>query len=171
MKFDLVRLLSSDSFTSFWYWAILVVMWSRVTHFSLGVGLHDIRDASKNGGQDMQDVEDLIDINSRKLVQTIDNYGVILFFVGTFFIATIATLGFRFEYELMQASALLLIGSVLAFLLTIRFAYVQQHGERRGDALCKAFMRLRMFKQFVGIATIFIISFYSAYYVYAIRGI
>jgi hypothetical protein len=170
MSFDLARIMASESFTSFWYWTILVFTWARITHFSLGVGLHDVRDALKNGGQDMIDVETLIEVNGRKLAKTLDQIGVYLVAFGMFLIATIITLGFGFDFELMQATTFLLVGFVLAFLMTVRFVYLNRRENYRGEALCRAFMRLRMFKQFLGIFTIFFISFYSAYYVFVTRG-
>tara|TARA_R110002096_G_scaffold97354_4_gene217055 strand:- start:62246 stop:62761 length:516 start_codon:yes stop_codon:yes gene_type:complete len=171
MNFDLARVLSSDSFTSFWYWIIFAVTWSRITHFSLGVGLHDVRDALRNDGQDMLDVETLIEINARKLTQTLDQYGVWLTALLMFFMATLATLGFGFDFELAQAMTLMLTGFITAFALTARFAYRVRNDGMVGTVLCKGFTRLRTFKQFVGILMIFITSFYSAYYVFITRGL
>jgi hypothetical protein len=171
MDFDLVRLLNSDSFDSFWYWLIIAVSWSRATHFMLGVGLHDVRDALRNGGTDMSDVEMLIHINARKLTRAMDRYGVWLTAVGTFLIAGIATLGFRFDIELMQASTFLFASLTLGSLVSLRFAYRVIKDDLQGKALCDGFSRFRTIKQFVGIASIFVISFYAAYFIVILRGL
>jgi hypothetical protein len=171
MSFDLGNLLNSGSFDNFWYWAIIAVTWSRATHFLLGAGLHDVRDALKNGGQDMIDVETLININARKLMHAIDRYGVGLCAITTFFIATIVTLGFKFEIELMQAAAFLLIGLLCGFLVSLRFAHRVVDQKLLGEALCAAFNKFRTYKQFVGITAIFLTSFYAAFYLVFMRGI
>ena len=171
MDFDLVRLLNSDSFDSFWYWSIIAVTWSRATHFLLGAGMHDVRDALKNGGQDMDDLELLIHINARKLISALDRYGVWLCGLVMFFITAIATLGFKFEIELMQATTLLFVGMLCGFLVSLRFAQQVVDQNLQDKALCKAFNKYRTIKQFVGMGFIFITSFYAAYYIVIIRGI
>jgi hypothetical protein len=171
MDFDLVRLLNSDSFDSFWYWSIIAVTWSRATHFLLGAGMHDVRDALRNGGGDMDDLEMLIHINARKLTSAVDRYGVWLSGLVMFFIAAIATLGFRFDIELMQACTLLFVGLLCGFLVSLRFAQRVVEQKLRGKLLCKAFNKFRTIKQFVGMTTIFITSFYAAYYIVIVRGI
>ena len=171
MDFDLVRLLNSDSFDSFWYWLIIAVSWSRATHFMLGAGLHDIRDALRNGGTNMTDVEMLIHINARKLTRAFDRYGVWLTAIGMFLIATIATLGFKFDIELMQASTLLIVSLMLGLLVSLRFAYRVIENDLLDKALCDSFSKFRTIKQFIGIGSIFVISFYAAYFLVIIRGI
>ena len=171
MDFDLVRLLNSNSFDSFWYWSIIAVTWSRATHFLLGAGMHDVRDALRNGGADMDDLEMLIDINARKLTNAVDRYGVWMSAIVMFLIATIATLGFKFDIELMQASTLLLVGLLCGSMVSLRFAQRVVDQKLRGKALCKAFNRFRTIKQFVGMGFIFITSFYAAYYIVIVRGI
>jgi hypothetical protein len=171
MDFDLVRLLNSDSFDSFWYWSIVAVTWSRATHFLLGAGMHDVRDALKNGGRDMDDLEMLIHINARKLTTALDRYGVWLSGLVMFFITAIAMLGFKFEIELMQACTLLFVGFLCGFLVSLRFAQQVVVQKLRGKALCKAFNKYRTIKQFVGMGFIFLTSFYAAYYIVIIRGI
>lgn len=171
MDFDLVRLLNSDSFDSFWYWLIIAVSWSRATHFMLGAGLHDIRDALRNGGTNMTDVEMLIHINARKLTRAFDRYGVWLTAIGMFLIATIATLGFKFDIELMQASTLLIVSLMLGLLVSLRFAYRVIENDLLDKALCDSFSKFRTIKQFIGIGSILVISFYAAYFLVIIRGI
>lgn len=171
MNFDLAFVLNSPSFGSFWYWLMIAVSWSQMTHFSLGAGLHDVRDAMRKGGQDMEDVEHLISINSRRLVQTFDKYGAVLTAIVMFLIASMATLGFGFNFELMQAMFLLVFGLVWAWVLALRFAKRVCVQELRGEALCKGFSNLRTKKQFVGIFMIFVTSFYAAYFIVIVRGI
>jgi hypothetical protein len=171
MDFELGNILNSGSFDSFWYWAIIAVTWSRATHFLLGAGLHDVRDALRNGGTDMDDLNHLIDINARKLMYAIERYGVWLCAVTTFFIAAIATLGFKFEIEVMQAATLLLVGLLCGFMVSLRFAHRVVNETLRGSDLCKAFQKFRTYKQFVGMSAIFITSFYAAYYLAIVRGL
>jgi hypothetical protein len=171
MDFDLVRLLNSDSFDSFWYWSIIAVTWSRATHFLLGAGMHDVRDALRNGGGDMDDLEMLIHINARKFTNAVERYGVVLSAIVMFFIATIATLGFKFEIELMQACTLLFVGLLCGSLVSLRFAQRVVDQKLRGKALCKAFNKYRTIKQFVGMGFIFLTSFYAAFYIVIVRGI
>jgi hypothetical protein len=171
MDFDLARLLSTSSFDNFWYWLMIAVSWSRTTYFTLGAGMHDVREAVRNGGQDMIDAEHLIGINARRLTRSFDDYGVWLIAIGMFLMATIATLGFGFSFELMQAATLFLIGMIFAFLLTLRFAYRIRSKSLSGEALCKAYFKHRTAKQFIGMSMIFVISFYGAFYTIIIRGI
>lgn len=171
MDFDLARLLNTSSFDNFWYWLMIAVSWSRITYFTLGAGMHDTREAVKNGGQDMQDVENLLTINARRLTQAIDDFGVWIIAIATFLIATIATLGFWFSFELMQAATLFVVGITLAFIVTLRFANRIVSQDLSGTALCKAYFKCRTIKQFIGMFMIFVISFYGAYYTVIVKGL
>ena len=114
MSFDLGNLLNSGSFDNFWYWAIIAVTWSRATHFLLGAGLHDVRDALKNGGQDMIDVETLININARKF-----KWYLVILSLFSLFTIIIGLIHSKFQISIIPA-LVSLISCLLSLLINFR---------------------------------------------------
>ena len=63
------------SFSNLWYWIALAVLWSSTSHWVLGVPYDMIQRARREGGQAQQDVEDLVRINTSRLLMIVDRSG------------------------------------------------------------------------------------------------
>ena len=79
-------ILNSGSFLSLWYWIFLAVLWAQLSYFTLGVGYHDVRQAAREGGQNMKDIETIVDINLKNTLASLREYGSVLVGVAMFFL-------------------------------------------------------------------------------------
>lgn len=161
MSDDLARILELESFLNVWFWLFLAYAWSRATYFSLGVPFHEARMAYDREGKYMTDFETLMRINVEHYTEMFDQYGPFLIAILAFFLATIATLGFGFKYQIMQATFALVLPLSIATLFSLRFAYRLRSSEIRGIALCRAYFMHRRLKQILGFMTLIIMAFWT----------
>ena len=62
------EIIDMRSFSNLWYWIALAVAWSSVSHWVMGVPFDMIQRASRQGGDAQIDLEDLVRINSNRLL-------------------------------------------------------------------------------------------------------
>ncbi|GLQ34307.1 hypothetical protein GCM10007939_05900 [Amylibacter marinus] len=161
MTIDLVKILNEGSFFNLWYWLFLAVTWSRITYVSVGVPLSIARAAWRDSEQNIQDFEILLAINARRFCASFDSYGVIFVAFISFLLATMGTLGFLFDFEVLQAMFLLLIFVVIAEVIALRFARKLMQGGLSGQPLVQAYFRHQKHKQFLGMFCVTVISIYG----------
>ena len=132
------ELIDMRSFSNLWFWIALAVFWSSASHWVLGVPWDSVLRAKRNGGQAEIDLQDLVRINSNRLLHIIDVSG--LFLIGfTFFILTgLAGVGFAYNVEFAQAVFLLLFPMSIVSMLSIRVARrIQSADSPTGEELRK----------------------------------
>ncbi|WP_112310028.1 component of SufBCD complex [Pseudogemmobacter bohemicus] len=143
------------SFSNLWYWIVLTVLWSTASHWVLGVPFDLITRARRNGGQAQLDVEALVAIKSRRMLNVTRTASVPLFFGLTFFFTTLAMLAFWYWLEFAQALFLLTIWLVPVAWLSLRTALRIEAGENMGEMLHRRLIMLRRMVQVVGMFAIF----------------
>ena len=74
----LFQIIDLQSFSSLWYWIVVAVTWSSVSHFVLGIPYDLISRARRKGGQAEQDLVDLVRINVNRLLQIAQSAGLVL---------------------------------------------------------------------------------------------
>ena len=62
------ELIDMRSFSNLWFWIVLAVVWSTTSHYGLGVPFDMVLRAKRHGGQSEIDLEDLVRINSNRLL-------------------------------------------------------------------------------------------------------
>ena len=157
-------LLNSGSFLSIWYWIFLAVVWAQMTHFTIGIGHHDVRQANRAGGQFMTDLETLVDINLRNNLWVLRKYGALVVGFMAFFFAVFITTGFVFGFELMQAVAIFWFFVCLLGMITWRFLTRLEVDQPKGKELTKRFSRHTMLKQIVGFSSLLITACYGVWH-------
>lgn len=155
------ELIGSRSFASIWYWILYAVLWTRATHWTLGVPYEDVRNAMVLGGQHMEDFEAEMMINTRKRVALYREHPVAMVAVSAFLLSTLFTLGFWFGIEFMQAAFLLAFPLTIASLLSFRLALRIHVLRLRDEALCRTYVRHRRIKQVIGGVAIFVTAFWG----------
>jgi hypothetical protein len=88
-----VEVIGSRSFASIWYWIVFAVVWTRATHWTLGVPYEDARNSQRFGGQHQIDFEVKIEINIRKTLELFENHSAVFTAAAAFCLATVFTLG------------------------------------------------------------------------------
>ncbi len=155
--------ISTRSFSSLWYWIVLAVAWSSASHYVMGVPYDMIQRARRQGGQALEDMEDLVRINVNRLIYIMEVSGVFLLGFVAFILTVLATLAIWYGVEFAQA--VLLIAAPMTFVgwLGMRLAYRLAEEEPRAEALFKPLIRHRFWTQVVGMISIFVSAMYGMY--------
>ncbi len=157
-----IELFRTKSFDNIWYWLLLAVSWSLVTHWTMGVGNQDAREARDKGGKYLSNFETLVGIYCDRTREGVEKYGPSVVLVMTFVLAMFATLGFWFWILFAQAMFLLLFPLCLTVLASVFFANRQVRNPLAGQELIKRYRRLRLLKQTIGVFAICTTSFWGA---------
>ena len=156
------KVIRSHSFTSIWYWIVFALVWTRTTHWTLGVPYEDARNARDLGGQYATDFEIKIEINIRKTLDVFEGHGVFVTACGAFLLGGVFTLGFYFSVQMMQAVFLLLFPLTIVSVLSIHLAQRMRDERLHGEALFLAYVWHRRIKQGIGAFSIFCAAFWGA---------
>lgn len=143
------------SFSNLWFWIVLAVVWSSASHWVLGVPFDMVARARRQGGQAEQDLEDLVRINTNRLIFIADEAGLWITAIGSAILTGLAVLGFFYGMEIAQAVFLLGFPMTLVGLLSLYSSRKIQGGEGQGEALWRRLRIHRTITQFIGMVSIF----------------
>lgn len=110
------------SFSNLWYWIVLAVLWSTVSHWVLGVPFDLVVRARRGHEQAMHDLRVLTEVNVNRILSLTEFSGPAVTSFGTFLLAGLATLGWGYNSEFSQAVFLLMTPLALIGLWSIRTA-------------------------------------------------
>jgi hypothetical protein len=151
------------SFSNLWFWIVLAVLWSSVSHWVLGVPYDMVSRAQRQGGQAARDLEDLVRINTNRLLSIVEEAGLWLTGLISAFLSGTALLGFAYDVELAQALFLLGLPLTMVWWLSITSAQQIQDGENEGEELWRRLRIHRVTTQFIGIVSIFVTALWGMY--------
>lgn len=151
------------SFSNLWFWIVLAVVWSSASHWVLGVPFDMVARARRHGGQAAQDLEDLVRINTNRLLFIVNEAGLWLAALASAVLSGLLILGFAYEIEMAQALVLLAFPMSLVGLLSIASAHRIKSGEGHGEALYRRMRIHRTITQFIGMASIFVTALWGMY--------
>lgn len=159
---DLVfRLIDTRSFSNIWFWVVLAVLWSTLSHFVIGVPFDLVQRARRRGGQALQDLETLAHIQARRRVHLFDSAGPAMVGVGAAGLSMLLVLGFIYGVELAQAVFLLLGPASVTGLMGLRTARkITANGDAAHD-LIKRLSRHRFWVQALGMIAIFVTAIWG----------
>lgn len=151
------------SFSNLWFWIALAVMWSSTSHWVLGVPFDMVLRAKRVGGQSEVDLEDLVRVNTNRLLYIGRVSGLWLLSFACFVLAVLAVTGFMFGIEFAQAVFLLLFPMSFVGLLSLSTAARIQQEEASGALLRKRLTRHRLYVQLIGMVSIFVTALWGMY--------
>ncbi len=151
------------SFSNLWYWIALAVLWSSVSHWSLGVPHDMVQRARREGGQTMTDVEDLVRINVNRLLNIADGGALLFVGIAGFWLSTLAVLAFWYNIEFAQAVLLLLGPLALVLWVSVRESRRIVAGANQGEALLRRLTVHRRVLQVIGMISIAVTAFYGTW--------
>ncbi|WP_371168703.1 component of SufBCD complex [Aliiroseovarius sp. 2305UL8-7] len=157
------EIIDMRSFSNLWYWIALAVAWSSVSHWVMGVPFDMIQRASRQGGEAQIDLEDMVRINSNRLLYIAGMSGLWMLGISAAIFTSLAILGFWYKVEFAQAVFLLLFPFSLAGLMSLNTAAVIRERDLSGDDLHKRLHRHRVQTQFLGMASIFVTSLWGMF--------
>lgn len=151
------------SFSNLWFWVMLAVLWSSTSHWVLGVPYDMVARARRAGGQAAQDLEDLVRINTNRLLFIVDESGLWIVAIGSAMLSGTAILGFYYWIEFAQAVFMLAFPMTFVGLLSISSARRIQAGQNAGEALWRRLRLHRMITQLIGVVSIFFTALWGMY--------
>ncbi|WP_346763301.1 MULTISPECIES: component of SufBCD complex [Tabrizicola] len=151
------------SFSNLWYWIALAVMWSSVNYWVLGVPYDMIQRARREGGKAQSDLEDLVRINTDRLLALVDQGAMVLVALGSFWLSVLAVSGFYYDFEFAQAVFLLIFPLSLVVLLSIRASRRIRAGADTGEALYRRLIVHRLWTQVIGMVSILVTGMYGTW--------
>lgn len=155
------ELIDLRSFSNLWFWIALAVLWSTTSHWVLGVPFDMVVRARKNGGQEAQDLHDLVGINARRLLFIVRVSGLWLIAIAAFVLTVLVVLGFVYDVEFAQAVFLLLAPMGVVSGLSLSTAQHITVMQMQGEDLYRRLTRHRMTIQVIGMVSIFITSLWG----------
>ena len=151
------------SFSNLWFWIGLAVMWSTASHWVLGVPFDMVSRARRHGPQAEQDLDDLLRVNTGRLLYIADEAGTWIIAIGTFLLAGFFTLGIFYDVEIAQALFLLGFPMSLVSLLSVRTARRIRNEALTLDDKIKRLARHRLTVQAIGMVSIFVTALWGMY--------
>ncbi|RRH72603.1 component of SufBCD complex [Falsigemmobacter faecalis] len=164
---DILRLLPEIidfySFSNLWFWIALAVMWSRASHFVLGVPWDLVTRARRSGDpQVLRDITALAEIHARRICHIARAGGAVLTGAVFALLTLLVVLGFGYGLHLAQALALLLVPAMLTSVLSRR-ACLRIEAGAAADETFRLLSRHRFFVQLIGMIAIFVTSMWGMY--------
>ena len=160
--FDLVtQVIDLRSFSNLWYWIVLAILWSTLSHWVLGIPYHMVQRARRGHDETEADLHALAEINTRRVLDFAELSGTAMVGASTFVVTSLLVLGWGYRVEFCQAVLLLLLPLILVAALSVRTARVLQ-----ATGFEKLHLRLRnhrMIVQGMGIVFIFVTAFWGMY--------
>ncbi|MDZ7709809.1 MAG: component of SufBCD complex [Roseovarius sp.] len=161
---NVFELIDLRSFSNLWFWIALAVTWSTASHWVLGVPWDmAIRARRSHGDTAMADFEDMVRINTGRILFVAGQSGTLLTGVTAFLLTSLALLGFVYGNEFSQALFLLGFPLTGVGLLSLRTAHRIRAEEPRGDALIARLSRHRLLVQVIGMVSIFVTAMWGMY--------
>jgi len=168
---NVLRLIDLGSFSSLWFWIVVGVTWTSVTHSALGVPFDMVLRARRQGGAHMADLEALVAIQIRRRQAILGAAGTAIVLFWSAALSLTAVLGFAYGFELAQALALLALPLTLVSALRARLMQVLLTEALAGEALCKALTWHRVGVQAVGLIAILVTTLWGMWFNLNIRAV
>lgn len=157
----LLETIDLRSFSNLWFWIVVAVLWSSASHWVMGVPNDMIIRARRHGGVVAQDVDALVAINVRRILDISRVAGLWLVGIATFFLTTLVVLGFFYRVEFAQAVFLLATPMTGVGAVSVSTARRIEAGGETGPALWRRLSRHRMIVQGIGVVAIFVTAMWG----------
>jgi len=159
----LFQVIDLRSFSSIWYWMVVAVVWSSVSHWVLGVPFDLIQRARRNGGEAEQDLVDIVRVNVNRLLSISEIAGTLLTLFACFLLTLLVTLGFFYGLEMSQAIFLLAFPLSIVGVVSFYSANKIRQTEPEGDDLFAQLARHRLITQVIGMLSVFVTAMWGMY--------
>lgn len=146
-------LVGPGSLQSIWYWALTILVWTLVTHRTLGVP-YDMLLRARRLPEICTQVDVLAHITAARVSGLHGAAGVPLAAIAGFSLAAMFVFGFLMDLELAKALFLLLAPLSMVGYSTLRLALNIESRDHRGIRLVRILARRRFWHQVVAVVSI-----------------
>ncbi|MBC7132777.1 MAG: component of SufBCD complex [Roseovarius sp.] len=158
-------LIDRRTFGSLWFWIALGLCWTSVSYRVLGVPWDVVVRARRcTNGAAMRDFEDMVRINTNRLLLLAQEAGPIGAGLVSFLLTSLGLLGFGYGVEFAQAVFLLGLPLTGVGLLSLRAAQAIRAGALSGEALVARIGRHRLAVRLIGAVSIFVTALWGMYH-------
>lgn len=167
MPDSLFDLISTRSFSSLWYWLLVGIFWTILSHWVLGASADLLRRAQRAGPEAQAELAHVLRLYAQRMVFLNDSTGLFGHAVLWFLLAGLLTLGFVYGVEWAQALAFLAVPGLGVSVLRLRMARRIIAENAPDDAtLFRMIGRHRLIVQALALVMIFLTSFWGMYIVF-----
>ncbi|MBN8293918.1 component of SufBCD complex [Rhodobacter sp. NTK016B] len=152
------------SFSNLWFWLVLAVAWSNVTHFVMGVPFDMVQRARRQGGEAMSELNAIAAIQARRRIGILRSSGVWLVGFWMAIITGLGNLGFYHGFELAQALFLLFAPMSLAGWISLRLAQKVATGTLVDEPLVRTIFWNRVVIQAIGLLAILVTTMWGMWH-------
>ncbi len=157
---DLVtQVIDLRSFSNLWYWIVLAILWSTLSHWVVGVPFDMVTRARRGHAQSADDMRKLAEINVNRILALSDNGGWIATAFLAFVLTSLCILGWVYRVEFCQALFLLAFPMAVVGGMSISTASRLRRGNY--EDLVRILRMHRFSVQLLGIMFIFITAFWG----------
>lgn len=160
----ITRFIDLQTFTSFWYWLVVIVTWSIAGNWLIGVPFDVLFRARKCAEQELADLEALVDVNVRRIVWTDQMFGTALAGLIGFLLCSLGVAGFIYGFELAQGLFVLTAPLSIVVIVNVRLAHQLHHNPLAGRPLVKRLFRVRLWTQVIAMLALFFSAMYGMYF-------
>lgn len=160
----LFQVIDLRTFSSIWYWLSVAVTWSTLSHWIIGVPFDMIMRARRQGPEAEHDLEQLVDINIRRLMGITDIAGLWLIGVVSFVLTSLAAMGFYYGLELAQGLFCLALPASVVGAMGLYKSRQLQAMQPKGTELARQLLRHRFQIQVIAMLSIFVTAMYGMYH-------
>ncbi len=150
----IVEFIDLRSFSNLWYWIAVFAVWTKATRWGLGVPYDMVRQARRQGGPALQDLEVMARITTGRMLATSRGLGPWLVGLVSFGITVLALLGFIYQSGLALALFCLFVPLCGLGYLTLRAALRVESGEGQGAPLIALLSGHRRSVQFLAVLAV-----------------
>lgn len=160
--FDLVtEVIDLRSFSNLWYWIVLAILWSSMSHWTIGVPYHLVTRTWRGDAQAEADMMVLTRMNAERNVLYAETSGTVATGFSTFLLTGLAVIGWAYGIEFCQAIFLLLCPSMIVLAIGVWTSF-----RLKADDFHHVTQILRQHRtmvQMLGVVFIFITAFWGMY--------
>ncbi|MEJ6402000.1 hypothetical protein [Yoonia sp. 2307UL14-13] len=124
-----------------------------------------IHRARRHGGEALDDLEQLVAINVRRLTGITEVAGLWIVGFVTFLLSGLVMAGFYYGFELAQGMFCLALPLTLTGYLSFRLSRRFSDGQPTGEQLTTALLRTRFWFQMIAVVSIFFTAMYGMYHI------
>lgn len=162
---NVFSLIDLRSFSNVWFWIVVVLMWSSLSHYIMGVPFDMVTRARRQGGAALEDLEALVRVQVNRRVHLAEAAGPWMVALAAAALTALAILGFGYGLQIGQAVFLLLAPASLVGLLGVMAAWRIRRSQPGGAALCALLARERRKVQALGLLSILVTAFWGVFQV------
>jgi hypothetical protein len=155
------QVIDTRSFSSLWFWIVLVVFWSLSSHYVVGVPYDMVIRARRHGGEADQDLRDMVRVSTNRIMYIVDTAGVFLVCFVMFWLTFLVILAVLYRIEFAQALLCFYVPMLLVGMWSLRTARQFRAHLPEGTALHKRLFLHRIGVQFIGMFCVFVTSMWG----------